>query len=72
MAQRTEAHRPSPLVRAFALFLLLSGIVLYLSWGALYNAWTDTGLYAVTIMLIGMGGAGYLLHSPTGEPGADE
>ena len=35
-----------------SVLLLLSGIGLYLYWGARYGVWYDIGIYSVTIILV--------------------
>ncbi len=52
---------------AFYTFLLLLGIVFYLSWGIFFGTWnpftTDNiGVYAVTVVLVGFGLTGMLLY----------
>ncbi len=47
----------------FYAFLAALGISFYLSWSYLYNAWTDIGVYSVSVVLIGLGVIGYLLYS---------
>ena len=49
--------------KSIALFVLVSGLLLYFAWAALYNAWTDVGLYAITVPIIGLGASGYYLFS---------
>lgn len=44
-----------------SMFVLLLGIIFYFAWNVKYGAWTDIGIYSVTIVLIGFGIAGLLL-----------
>ena len=46
-----------------ALIVLVSGLALYFTWAGLYNKWTDVGLYAISVPIIGLGAAGYFLFS---------
>ncbi|MEM2899720.1 MAG: hypothetical protein QXT63_02925 [Thermoplasmata archaeon] len=39
-------------------FLLVLGVAFYFGWSAAYSAWTDIGVYAVSVMLIGFGAFG--------------
>ncbi len=47
----------------FYTLLILAGIVVYLSWGVLFNVWWDLGIYSVTVTLLGFGVVGYLLYA---------
>ena len=67
---REEQESPA-IAQWFSLVLLLSGLAFYLSWGALYGAWTDIGVYSVTAVLVGFGLIGYLLYSPEADPDAE-
>ena len=44
-----------------SLLLLGIGIIFYISWGFLYDAWTDVGLYSITAPLVVFGILGLLL-----------
>ena len=48
--------------RWFYLLVLLAGIAFYISWSAMYDAWTDVGVYGVSITLISFGIFGTLLY----------
>ena len=50
------------------LLLAVSGLLIYLVWGILYNAFFDIGLYSIVVLMVGFGVCGYLLYgiSPTG------
>ena len=50
-------------------FGLLAGLGagLYIGWGWSYNAWTDIGLYTVTILLLLFGVTGFFLYTPKGD-----
>ena len=37
---------------ALSLLLLITGLALYLTWAAMYDAWFDIGLYSVCILMI--------------------
>ncbi len=49
--------------RAFYLVVLLAGIILYLVWSIIYNAWFDIGLYSIVIIMLAFGFFGYLLYT---------
>ncbi len=51
------------LARAFYLVVLMAGIMLYLGWAIIYNAWLDIGLYSIVIVMVAFGFFGYLLYS---------
>ena len=55
-------------VRMGYLVLMLTGILIWLVWGAVYNAFFDMGLYSVVVLMVGFGLCGYILYgiSPTG------
>ncbi len=50
------------IARWFYILILLSGIAFYLSWSMMYNAWTDLGVYAITVILVFFGLFGTLLY----------
>jgi len=61
----------SPALRRIAarlyLFLVALGIFFYLGWSLVYGTWDLTkapnlAVYAITIILVGFGGTGYLLY----------
>ncbi|MEM1514377.1 MAG: hypothetical protein QXW78_03030 [Candidatus Thermoplasmatota archaeon] len=37
------------------LLVIIAGIVYYLMWNLKYNAWSDIGIYSVTIFFVGFG-----------------
>jgi len=41
--------------------LIALGLIVYLSWGILYNSWTDVGVYSLAVPLILFGVFGALL-----------
>ena len=45
----------------FSWILLLLGVLIYLSWAFLYDAWTDIGLYSISSVIIAFGILGILL-----------
>ncbi|MEM4728616.1 MAG: hypothetical protein QXH42_02495 [Thermoplasmata archaeon] len=49
--------------RTLYLALMLLGILLYIIWGSLHNAFLDIGLYSVVILMVGIGAAGYYLYT---------
>jgi len=40
---------------AFFLFIAVIGILFYLLWSIHYGAWTDIGIYSITIILVCIG-----------------
>ncbi len=52
------------LIFFFYLAVFLFGIIFYISWSASYDTWTDIGVYSVTVIAVGFGLLGMLLHSP--------
>ena len=48
--------------RWFYLLAIFLGIAFYLSWGILYGAWTDVGVYTITIILVVFGLFGVALY----------
>jgi len=57
-----ESIRKVNPARAFYLLLLVAGVILYLLWSIIYDAWLDIGLYSVVVLLVGFGLVGYLLY----------
>ena len=55
----------------FYLLLLLVGLVFYFVWSGMYGTWTDLGVYSVTVVMVGFGGLGVLLHMEEDEEGAE-
>ncbi len=55
------------IARWFYLIVLFLGIAFYLSWSSMYNAWTDVGVYAITIIMVSFGLGGTLLYSKKNE-----
>lgn len=61
----------SVLPKLIFLLIFLAGALLYLVWAALYNAWTDIGLYSISIVLVGTGLSGLFLTSVKDEDSED-
>ena len=61
MEQEVEMPRTFKLV--MAILVLIAGLGLYLYWAASYNAWTDIGLYAISVPVILFGLAGIFLFT---------
>jgi len=58
---------PRKIASWFYFLLILIGILYYVSWSILFNTWDltrpeNTGVYALTIILVGFGVTGYLLY----------
>jgi hypothetical protein len=68
MDEETNAHPKVNYVRMGYIVLMVTGILVYLVWGAIYNAFFDMGLYSVVVLMVGFGLCGYILYgiSPTG------
>ncbi len=69
----TKADDVPRLAAKWLYFLMIfAGIGLYLVWGVLYNSWNiltveNSGIYALTVLLVGFGIVGYLLYSKPQE-----
>ena len=48
----------------FYLAVLLFGVIFYVLWSSTYDAWTDIGVYSVTVICVGFGLLGSLLYLP--------
>ena len=48
--------------RWFYLLVMFLAIAFYLSWGILYGAWTDVGVYTITIIMLTFGIFGVALY----------
>ena len=59
------------LPKLFFLLVFLAGALLYFIWAGLYNAWTDIGLYAICIVMVGTGLSGLFLTSVEDEDSED-
>jgi hypothetical protein len=68
MDEEMNRHSKVNYVRMGYLVLMVTGILVYLVWGAIYNAFFDMGLYSVVVLMVGFGLCGYILYgiSPTG------
>ncbi len=49
--------------------LVVFGVLLYLVWGAIFNAFLDIGLYSIVVLLVGFGALGYYLYTIAPEGG---
>jgi hypothetical protein len=58
-----EVEMPNSWKILFSILVLVAGLILYIGWAAMYNAWTDVGLYATSIPIIGFGLAGLFLFT---------
>ncbi|PKK85246.1 MAG: hypothetical protein CVT48_06330 [Thermoplasmata archaeon HGW-Thermoplasmata-1] len=47
-----------------SLVMLFAGIIFYFVWNLIYGAWTDIGVYAMTVPLLLFGIFGIFLSSP--------
>ncbi len=57
-----EERITTSIARWFYLLVFMLGIAFYFSWSAMYNAWTDLGVYAITVILVFSGLFGTLLY----------
>ena len=46
-----------------SVLIILAGIIFYIAWNAKYGAWTDIGVYSITVILVALGSAGYVLST---------
>lgn len=58
----SEEQVTTSVARWFYLLVLFLGIAFYLSWGIMYSAWTDVGVYAITIITVTFGLFGVALY----------
>jgi hypothetical protein len=58
-----EVEMPNTWKIMFSVLVLIAGLALYLVWAAMYNAWTDVGLYATSVPIILFGLAGIFLFT---------
>jgi uncharacterized membrane protein len=56
------------LTTVISLLMLIAGIIFYFGWSLYYDAWTNIGVYSLTIVLVMFGVLGLLL-SMTHEGG---
>ncbi len=45
----------------FSWILIIIGLIIYFSWAFMYNAWTDVGLYSITVTMLTFGVLGVIL-----------
>ena len=58
-----EVELPNIFKLIFSLIVLFAGLALYIGWAAIYDAWTDIGLYATSVPIIGFGLVGVFLFT---------
>jgi hypothetical protein len=58
-----EVELPNIFKLIFSFIVLFAGLALYIGWAALYDAWTDIGLYATSVPIIGFGLVGVFLFT---------
>ncbi len=51
------------IAKYFYTSILLTGIILYVSWGILFGTWFDAGMYAVVVVTVGFGLVGIYLYA---------
>jgi len=62
-----KGERMEKLVRSLdmygiiSLLVLLTGLIFYVTWSSIHNAWTDIGTYSITVPLVLLGVFGFLL-----------
>ncbi len=54
----------------FSIVLAVLGVIFYAVMGLAHGAWTDVGVYSITVILVGFGGVGAWVAS-MGEDGAE-
>jgi hypothetical protein len=70
--QSTEVEIPKKVMVAAYSALLALGLIIYFTWGLIYNSWniferSNLGIYSVTMVLCGFGFFGLLLYSIKGN-----
>ena len=64
MAQEEELMElPLVIPKVFYMALLVGAIGFYFIWSSMFGAWTDLGVYTVTVILGGLGLVGTLLYT---------
>jgi hypothetical protein len=58
-----EVELPVIFKLIFSFLVFIAGLALYIYWAASYNAWTDIGLYAISVPIILFGLAGIFLFT---------
>lgn len=58
-----EVELPVIFKLIFSFLVLIGGLALYIYWAASYDAWTDIGLYAISVPVILFGLAGIFLFT---------
>jgi len=63
-----EASFPKTVAMWFYTILLILGVLMYVGWGIFFGTWDpfqpeNTGVYAITVVLVGFGIVGILLYS---------
>jgi hypothetical protein len=53
---------PLAIPRTLYMVLLVAGLGFYFIWSALFDAWTDLGVYTISAILVGFGLLGTLLY----------
>lgn len=54
---------PLVIPRVLYMILLAFGIAFYFIWSAMFGAWTDLGVYTISIICIGLGFTGVLMYT---------
>lgn len=71
MADDEETLEIPPIIpRIFYLIVLAAGVAFYVIWSALFDAWTDLAVYAISAIMIGFGIVGTLLYSSLAKQAA--
>ncbi len=58
----SEEQVINSIAKWFYLLVVFMAIAFYLSWGILYGAWSDVGVYTITIILLTFGVFGVALY----------
>jgi hypothetical protein len=62
---------PLAVPKFFYMALLVFAIAFYFIWSSMFDAWTDLAVYAVTVILGGLGLVGTLLYTIREQEGAE-
>lgn len=60
---KKQVEMPKTFKLLFSLLVFIAGLGLYLYWAASYDAWTDIGLYSISVPIIGFGLVGIFLFT---------
>jgi hypothetical protein len=67
--EKTEGARKTSTAKWIYLMILVAGILLYIVWGAAFNAFFDLGLYSIVILMVLFGLCGFALYTVAPDGG---